>query len=131
MARRKTYTTEPRTYLNQWVRDALEHMYDTQGIDLTYDEIADHLNRAKLGSSYDKSKVQKMTTIRQLKLAEAAVISRLTGLPLPDEKGDADQVRGGIMSIYDELPPDRKRELERYAQYLLSQQGTEQAGEDG
>lgn len=130
MARRKTYTTEPRTYLNQWVRDALEHMYETQGVDLTYDEIADHLNRAKLGSSYDKSKVQKMTTIRQVKLQEAAIISRLTGLPVPDEKGGSDQVRGVILTIYDGLHPDKRRELERYAQYLLSQQGTEQAGED-
>lgn len=115
MARRKTYTTPPKDPLNQWVRDAIDHAFDHQGRDYTYEEIADELNRARLGRTYDKSMAQKMTTIRGVKLPEMNVISKLTGFPLPAEYA-------GAASLDDRLEklPERRRQM--VLDYLADQE---------
>lgn len=106
MARRKTYTTPPKFAMNQWARDAFDHAAD-KGLDLTYDEVADAMTRAQLGQVYDKSKVQKMTTIRKVSLAEAQVLSGITGFPIPD----AHEYALSVDERLSRLSPDRRRRL--------------------
>lgn len=101
MVRRKTYTSEPKTPLNQWVRDALAYMAETTGVEPTYDDVATALNRARLGSSYDKSTVQKMTTIRGVKLPEAVALSQFTGFPLPLENATEENINERINQLSD------------------------------
>lgn len=87
MARKKTFKSPPLSPMNQWVRDAFLHA-EANGNDLSYDEVAVAMTKA-VGSNYDKSMVQKMTTERKVSLAEASVISQMTGYPLPEEKSRA------------------------------------------
>ena len=74
--------------MNEWVRQALTYASDA-GDDLSYDEIANALTIAKVGGTYDKSKVQKMTIGRKVSLLEAQVISQLTKFPLPQPEQQA------------------------------------------
>uniref|UniRef100_UPI00384C13CE hypothetical protein n=1 Tax=Celeribacter naphthalenivorans TaxID=1614694 RepID=UPI00384C13CE len=69
--------------MNQWVREAFIHADDTSA-GLSYDEVADAMTAAKIGGVYDKSKVQKMTVSRKVSLAEAQIISKLSGYALPE-----------------------------------------------
>lgn len=85
MARKRTYSTQPRHATNQWLRDALAYCDENSGY-LTYDEVATALNRSSLKQTYDRSMIQKMTTIRQISLDEAKVLSQITGFPLAPEQ---------------------------------------------
>lgn len=80
MAKRKQptarFSTEPLTPMNAWVREALEHSGHT------LQEVADELTAQGLGA-YNRSQIQKMTTVRRIRLEEAAAISRFTDYPLP------------------------------------------------
>lgn len=91
MARKKNFSAPPKTPMNQWFRDALDHMSD-RGQAMTYDEIAAALSRQKIGAVYDKSIVQKMTTMRKISLTEASALSALTGYPLPDHDASAESL---------------------------------------
>lgn len=88
MARKRAYKTPPMAQINQWVRDAIKHA-ETRGKKVTFDLLADALTKAKIGQTYDKSMVQKMTTIRDVKASEARVIAEFTGYPIEDTRAIA------------------------------------------
>jgi len=88
MARKRAYKTPPMAQINQWVRDAIEHA-EIRGKKVTFDLLADALTKAKIGQTYDKSMVQKMTTIRDVKASEARVIAEFTGYPIEDARAVA------------------------------------------
>lgn len=113
--------------MNQWLRDALTHCFDRDGFEPTYDDLAAALNQARIGASYDKSTVQKMTTMRAIKLSEAAVLSKATGYPLPSQARTAetfDQRRS-------KLTPERQELLARYLESLEELEKLEAAGSSG
>lgn len=76
---KKFRSAKPVSPMNQWVRDAVAHFGKT------YDDLAEELNKQKLGTTYDKSKVQKMTVKRRVSMDEARAISLITQYPLGDE----------------------------------------------
>lgn len=84
MARKKTFAGEPVSRMNLWAREAFVHA-EQSGVNLTYQDVADAMTRAHIGTTYDKSMVQKMTTMRKVSLAEAQVLAKLTGYPMPAE----------------------------------------------
>ena len=81
MNNKPRYTTPPTHDMNQWVRDALAFT------DMTGPDLAAAMTRL-LGRNYDKSMIQKMTTLRKVSKPEAEAISQLTGYPLSSESGD-------------------------------------------
>jgi len=81
--------TKPASPMNEWVREAILHSGRTAV------EIADLLNAEGLQTRYDRSKIQKMTTVRRVTVEEAKALARITGYPL-----DAD---GEIARIIDDL----------------------------
>ena len=113
MADRKKYQSPPKFPMNQWAREAFSFAAD-QGKPLTYDEVAEAMTKAGLGLTYHKTMVQKMTTIRKVSLAEAEVLSRVTGYPIPDGQREA----AGLEARYSKLSEKRQRALTQVLQDL-------------
>lgn len=76
---RRFKETKPVAPMNNWVREAIEHY----GQSMT--AVADAMNRANLGTKYDRSKVQKMTVGRRVTFEEAQALSQITGYPLTED----------------------------------------------
>lgn len=68
--------------MNEWAQKAFLFA-EANGKDLTYDDVADFMTKKKIGATYDKSMVQKMTATRRVSLMEAEALSEITGYPLP------------------------------------------------
>ena len=76
MAKSTRFTSsEPASHMNQWVRDAIEYA------DISITDLAREMDGRGLPTSYDRSKVQKMTVARRVTMEEARVISEITGYP--------------------------------------------------
>lgn len=120
MARKKTFSNPAATAMNQWVREAFIHADDKCG-GLSYDQVADAMTAAQIGGVYDKTKVQKMTVSRKVSLAEAQVISKLSGYPLPQ----AAQQALSIEERLDRLSDERKK---RFLDTLADLEAAQAAG---
>ena len=107
--------------MNQWVRDALAHADD-----MSYDRAAEHLNNAKIGQTYDKSFVQKMTVDRKVSLAEATALSVATGYDLPSLT-DAGMTDDDILTALD--PDDRDAVMALAMRLLARSQAAKQQPE--
>lgn len=94
--------------MNAWVRDALAHA------GMTHQRLADILTGRGLGT-YHRSMVQKMTTKRKVRMDEAAVISEVTGFPLPAPQEHVTFAQG-----YERLTADQRALVDALVGQLLA-----------
>lgn len=107
MSNKSRFSTKPSAPMNQWVRDAVEHYGQSMAA------VADELNKKDLRTTYDRAKVQKMTTVRRVTIEEAQAISEITGFPLSEQEDARD-----FLADYLRLPDGQKSLVHQLIQNL-------------
>jgi hypothetical protein len=119
MAGKPRYPKPPATFINAWVRTAIEYSGVSQA------ELARALHHAGIGTD-DRSIVNKMTQDRGISIDEANFISRFTGYPLPGGPGLSPEEEELVAFSRRMLEADRKQLL-RYARLLATADAQENA----